>query len=113
MTEDNKAYVVNDRDNVATLLQNSPKGCVKLMGESKLTELTALDDIPRGHKIAICDIKKGEPIVKYGATVGSASRDIKKGEHVHLHNVASNFDERAASLDTDTAEPNDIEYKLV
>ena len=34
-----------------------------------------------------CDIAKGEPIVKYGEHIGLAARDIKKGEHVHCHNL--------------------------
>ncbi len=47
-----------------------------------------LDD---GHKYALCDIGKGENIVKYGNPIGHATRDIQKGEHVHTHNVATNL----------------------
>jgi len=52
-------------------------------------KLRALNDIPLGHKIALKDIKQGEVIVKYGRPVGIAARDIKVGEHVHIHNVKS------------------------
>ena len=49
--------------------------------------LTAAQDIIIYHKIAIRDIPKGEPVVKYGEHIGIASQDIRTGEHVHVHNV--------------------------
>ena len=44
-----------------------------------------------GHKIAARDIATGEKIVKYGAPIGSASTGIRAGEHVHLHNMKSDY----------------------
>ncbi len=44
-----------------------------------------------GHKYALCDIKKGENIIKYGNPIGHATADIKAGEHVHTHNVKTNL----------------------
>ena len=44
-----------------------------------------------GHKIAARDIASGEKIIKYGAPIGSAIRDIRMGEHVHLHNIQSDY----------------------
>ena len=44
-----------------------------------------------GHKVALFDIKKGENIIKYGSAIGHASCDIKKGEHVHSHNLKTNL----------------------
>lgn len=44
-----------------------------------------------GHKYALVDIKKGENIIKYGNPIGHATEDIKKGEHVHTHNVKTNL----------------------
>ncbi len=54
--------------------------------------LTATTDVlgkavNAGHKIALADIKTGEKIIKYGYPIGAAKQDIKKGEHVHVHNV--------------------------
>ena len=48
-----------------------------------------LDAIPRGHKIALCDIAAGAAVVKYGSPIGTASSPIAAGTHVHTHNVAS------------------------
>lgn len=44
-----------------------------------------------GHKYAIHDIKSGESIIKYGQPIGHATEDIKKGEHVHTHNMKTNL----------------------
>lgn len=44
-----------------------------------------------GHKVAACDIQEGEKIVKYGVPIGSAKSDIRQGEHVHLHNIKSDY----------------------
>jgi len=44
-------------------------------------------DVPIGHKIALTDIKKGDTVIKYGQDIGKAVADIKKGEHVHVHNL--------------------------
>ena len=44
-------------------------------------------DVPIGHKVALTDIKKGDTVWKYGQDIGKAVADIKKGEHVHTHNL--------------------------
>jgi (2R)-sulfolactate sulfo-lyase subunit alpha len=44
-------------------------------------------DVPIGHKVALVDIKKGDTVWKYGHDIGKAVADIKKGEHVHTHNL--------------------------
>lgn len=46
-----------------------------------------------GHKYARCDIKSGENIIKYGQPIGHAIADIKKGEHIHTHNMKTNLSE--------------------
>lgn len=48
-------------------------------------------NLENGHKYALCDIKKGENIIKYGCPIGHAVSDIKKGEHVHTHNIKTNL----------------------
>ena len=44
-----------------------------------------------GHKYALCDIKAGENIIKYGNPIGHATCDIKAGDHVHTHNTKTNL----------------------
>ena len=48
-------------------------------------------NLENGHKYALCDIKKGENIIKYGNPIGHATEDIKAGDHVHTHNVKTNL----------------------
>lgn len=47
-----------------------------------------------GHKTALCDIKKGESIIKYGFPIGVAAEDIKAGDHVHSHNLKTALGEK-------------------
>jgi len=49
--------------------------------------LKSLMDVPIGHKIALTDIKTGDTVWKYGHDIGKAVAAIKKGEHVHVHNL--------------------------
>jgi len=60
---------------------------VALEGDS----LTLVNDIDVGHKLARRNIKQGEKIIKYGASIGSAKADIQRGEHVHIHNLKSDY----------------------
>jgi (2R)-sulfolactate sulfo-lyase subunit alpha len=45
--------------------------------------------IPLGHKLALADIAAGQDVIEYGQRVGVATRDIRTGDHVHVHNVRS------------------------
>ncbi len=47
--------------------------------------------LPLGHKIAARAIAAGEKIYKYGAPIGSATRAIAIAEHVHTHNIKSDY----------------------
>jgi (2R)-sulfolactate sulfo-lyase subunit alpha len=62
---------------------------VCLEDNKQVGEVSAVDDVPLGHKIALTEFEKGSGIVKYGVRIGSAIRKIKKGEHVHVHNLKS------------------------
>src|SRR5918992_2673188 len=50
--------------------------------------VSALVTIPAGHKIAVRDIAQGAPVRRYNQIIGFATRAIKAGEHVHVHNIA-------------------------
>lgn len=58
-----------------------------IMETDETITLQALDAVPLGHKIALCDIEAGETILKYGHDVGRAVADIGCGRHVHIHNL--------------------------
>jgi altronate dehydratase len=63
-------------------------------GEEIVIEGTAVrtaSGIPLGHKVATRAIATGEKVLKYGVPIGSATRDISPGEHVHTHNLKSDY----------------------
>jgi altronate dehydratase small subunit len=86
------ALKVDERDNVATIfaggLQSGDEVEVRDR-QGNGVRISLLSDIPYGHKIALCDIGKGEAIYKYGEEIGVASLDIARGSHVHVHNLDS------------------------
>lgn len=80
-----KDYIkINSGDNVCVALSFIPKGTILLVDE---TEVPVLEDIPQGHKIALCDIEKDKEIIKYGYRIGFAKESIKKGQWIHTHNI--------------------------
>ena len=58
-----------------------------IMENDKSTKIQSRNEIPLGHKIAMTDLKEGDTILKYGHDIGKVVKGIKKGEHVHVHNV--------------------------
>lgn len=44
-----------------------------------------------GHKIARLPFAVGDRVIKYGAAIGRASRAIAPGDHVHPHNLVSDY----------------------
>jgi len=85
-----KAIIMNEKDNVATLLTDVDKNdVVQVRVREKLTEVRMQGKIQFGHKFAIREINKGENVIKYGEPIGQATQDIEEGQHVHVHNVES------------------------
>lgn len=76
----------NEKDNVAILLDDLKKG--EHIGVDGI-EVAAAEDIPYGHKIALEDMETGSFVRKYGEAVARVTKDIRKGEWVHIHNVES------------------------
>lgn len=58
-----------------------------VMKEDKTITIKILSDIPIGHKVALQDYAEGDTVMKYNTDIGKVVAPIKKGEHVHVHNV--------------------------
>jgi hypothetical protein len=101
------ALCVHRDDNVATLLDDASPGPISLLGEAPATETLATEAVSRGHKIALSPLSAGAAVIKYGVTIGHATRDIPAGAWVHTHNCASRLDARSATLDRHTGAPTD------
>lgn len=81
---------INDNDNVVVALNAIPRGetiTVEVSGESR--QITAREEIPAGHKMAICEIPAGGEVIKYGYRIGNAKEEIPAGAWIHTHNVGT------------------------
>ncbi len=80
----------DDADNVAVAvvdLQAGEQAHGVSLESNKPTDLEVKMNIPLGHKIALHDIAQGDTLTKYGVDCGKFVAAVKKGEHVHVHNV--------------------------
>jgi len=85
-----KAILIDKKDNVATALRQLEKGdSIPVVVEDRSVSVILLQDISFGHKFALTDIQQGDAIIKYGEVIGLATKQIRQGEHVHIHNVES------------------------
>ncbi len=80
---------LNNSDDVVIARTELPAGSW-LESESMETR----DLIPAGHKIALRDIPAGSAVKRYGQIIGFATRDIRQGEHIHVHNLGMGSFER-------------------
>jgi altronate dehydratase len=87
-TEPN-ALRIDARDNVAVALKELRAG--DGVSAAGVDDLAASMDVPFAHKIAVGDIRRGEPVLKYGVAIAFATRDIARGEWVDRHNAKSYF----------------------
>ena len=78
---------LSPQDNVVVAVDNFEPGAV-------LYGVTVKARVPRGHKMALVDIPKGQPVLKFGQIIGFASKDISAGEWIHEHNVEMHDFER-------------------
>ena len=82
--------VINNQDNVATALVQLHKGDQAVYSlNGKDYNIQIIEDIPFGHKICIHDISKDAQIIKYGETIGGATKNIQQGQYIHVHNLES------------------------
>ena len=85
---------INENDNVVVALNTLPQGetlNVKVRGTLKT--VTALDEIPAGHKMALCDIPEGGEVIKYGYCIGNTSETVREGSWIHVHNLKTALDD--------------------
>ncbi len=58
-----------------------------IMKEDETITIKILSDIPIGHKVALKDFAEGDTVIKYNTDIGKVVAPIKKGDHLHVHNV--------------------------
>lgn len=78
--------ILDPRDNVAIATQDLRSGQTALLDDR---EIAVLDDVPRGHKVALTALPIGADVLRYGEVIGATTAVITVGEHVHVHNLIS------------------------
>ena len=85
-------FVLHDaKDTVAVVVVEGLKAGTTMTGwimdEDRTIEVTAKQDIPIGHKVALKDMAVGDTVWKYGIDMGKVAANVKSGEHAHVHNI--------------------------
>ncbi len=88
MIKGDKLIKIHEKDNVAVALADIRQGETLVLGAF---QITAREEIDKGHKMAFLDIAEGENIIKYGFPIGRATQPIAAGEYIHTHNIKTNL----------------------
>jgi (2R)-sulfolactate sulfo-lyase subunit alpha len=85
-------FVLHDaKDTVAVVVIEGLKAGTTMTGwimdEDRTIEVTARQDIPIGHKVALKDMAVGDTVWKYGIDMGKVVAPIQAGQHAHVHNI--------------------------
>lgn len=75
---------IHPADNVAVALKMLPAGTV-------FEGVAALQEIPQGHKMALCALETEQQVIKYGFSIGHATASVTPGDWVHTHNMKTNL----------------------
>lgn len=85
-----RAIQSHDDDSVAVVLEDVVSGQIVLLTRPSGTgEMTAREDIPRFHKIALSDFDDGAVLKRHAISIGRATTSIRAGDLVHTHNLVS------------------------
>ncbi|MFD0712335.1 UxaA family hydrolase [Paenibacillus sp. GCM10027626] len=76
---------LHERDHVIIALRPFRKG--ELLEGAAAEAIELLEDVPKGHKIAVRPVRQGEDILKFGYSIGRAKQDLPCGSWVHTHNL--------------------------
>ena len=89
MLQHRKFLRLSDEDNVCVACRNLIAGENLNLAAGLTIRIT--QNILIGHKIAVQKIPEKTTVLKYGVPIGSATRNISPGEHVHVHNIRSDY----------------------
>jgi len=93
------AILLSPDDSVATMIQHVAVGSLVAVRQAEgpreeITRIGAKAEIPFGHKIALRALAIGDPVIRYGARIGRLTAPVTVGDHVHVHNLTSEFSVR-------------------
>lgn len=84
------AILLDEKDNVVTCVREIKAGeeVSYLTGEGRAS-LTAREDIPYCHKLALTDLTEGDQVIKYGEMIGRLSQPVAAGCWINENNLYS------------------------
>ncbi|WP_020397134.1 UxaA family hydrolase [Thiolinea disciformis] len=88
ITSDKTVIQLHPSDNVVITIQALAMGSSVSLHD---TLIPIEKNLAIGYKLANRNIQQGDKILKYGVSIGSATRDIRLGEVVHVHNMQSDY----------------------
>lgn len=80
--------LLHPNDNILVCVKHIAVGDVFAIDGETITSSIAIDV---GHKIARVALNAGAKVYRYGAPIGSMTEAVAKGEHVHMHNMKSDY----------------------
>jgi len=95
--------VLNENDDVAVALRALKPGEEIALPDERKLKISAA--VPKGHKVALRTIDKGEGVKKYAQLIGFASTEINGGEHIHTHNLEFRNTDQSYDFSVDKREP--------
>jgi len=86
--EQRKLLRIHKNDNVLIVVATVHPGDRDII-EGK--QVVFRQEIPIGHKVAARFLRAGDKVYKCGVPIGSTKADVNLGEHIHLHNLKSDY----------------------
>lgn len=81
-----RALRLHPEDDVAVVLEPAQPGDVVVVGNDAVV---VQEPVPRFHKVAVRDLEEGHPVRKVGEVIGATTQPVRRGQHVHVHNLRS------------------------
>jgi altronate dehydratase small subunit len=85
---DPRLILLSPDDNCVIVARDLPPGVTLALEGGTITLPHA---VATGHKLARCALVANDKVVRYGAVIGHATQAVAKGEHLHTHNLESDY----------------------
>ncbi|SAK98139.1 UxaA family hydrolase [Caballeronia ptereochthonis] len=87
-TTDPRLILLSPEDNCLIAAARLPQGETLMIEGERITLATTVE---LAHKVARRALSKDEKVLRYGAIIGHVNADVARGEHLHTHNVESDY----------------------
>ena len=85
---DSRLILLSPEDNCVIVASDLAEGATVLL---EGTPVTLARSVATGHKLARRALAVDDKVVRYGAVIGHATANVAKGEHLHTHNLVSDY----------------------